>query len=52
MRLHARCRRAQALLRAVLDRNPSGVLQERLNKDAQELAENLFNEPKMLLRCD
>ena len=33
------------------DRNPSGVLQERLNKDAQELAENLFNEPKMLLRC-
>jgi len=33
------------------DRVPSGVLQERLNKDATELAENLFNEPKLLLRC-
>ena len=44
----------QSLLRQdveYFDRTPSGVLQERLNKDAQELAENLFNEPKMLLRC-
>lgn len=33
------------------DRTPSGVLQERLNKDAAELAQHLFEEPKTLLRC-
>ena len=33
------------------DRTPSGVLQERMNKDATDLSQNMLEEPRHFLRC-
>ncbi|EGB09494.1 hypothetical protein AURANDRAFT_1068, partial [Aureococcus anophagefferens] len=52
--LHARESIMGAMLRQdtdFFDRTPSGVLQERLSQDSQQLSDHLFSEPMHLLRC-